>query len=219
MIAAGAGKSVLAYVNACYTPMIPKCTHRSSVIDSLEKTRREGVVLAFFYCDFRNERSTSSSEALRSILSQLLRQLHESDVDPGSLIDDLIGVKKRRGATRNNTKELAGFVSRTARLFIKKPLVAVDALDECRDVETLLAGLDALKGCVRLFMTSRPLQVIKDSLSGIPLVSMDDMVEEVSADIALHVTRELDARRRLRVLGTEIKTKIRSVLCDKANGM
>ncbi|KAF8440036.1 hypothetical protein L210DRAFT_808616, partial [Boletus edulis BED1] len=52
----GAGKSVLA----------------SSVISSLETSLRKGEILAFFYCDFRSERSTSSAEALRSILSQLL---------------------------------------------------------------------------------------------------------------------------------------------------
>ena len=102
---------------------------------------------------------------------------------------------------------------------MKKPLVVVDALDECKSYETLLEGLNILKGYVQLFMTSRPLSVIKDSLSGVPLVSMDDMAENLSADIALHVTRELDARRRLRVLGPEIKMEIRSVLCYKADGM
>ncbi|KAF8556919.1 ankyrin [Imleria badia] len=199
----GAGKSVLA----------------SSVINSLEKVQREGGILAFFYCDFRNERSTSASEAFRSILSQLLHQFRESAVDPGSLIDDLVDAKKRGGATRNNTKELAGFASRTAKLFVDKPLVVVDALDECKDVETLLEGLNALMGYAQLFTTSRPLPVIKDGLSGVPLVSMDDMGESLSADIALHVTRELDARRRLRVLGSAIKTEIHSVLCEKADGM
>lgn len=193
--------------------------HRSSVIDSLEAIRREGGILAFFYCDFRNARSASASEALRSTLSQLLCQLRDHAIDPGSLIDDLVDAKKRGGATRNNTKELAGFASRTARLFMKKPLVVVDALDECKDIETLLEGLNTLKEYVQLFMTSRPLPVIKDGLSGVPLVSMDDMTEKLSADIALHVTRELDARRRLRALGPELKMEIRSVLCHKADGM
>ncbi|KAF8427979.1 hypothetical protein L210DRAFT_805898, partial [Boletus edulis BED1] len=53
----GAGKSVLV----------------SSVIDSFKRARGEGEIFIFFYCDFRNERSTSSAEVLRSILSQLLR--------------------------------------------------------------------------------------------------------------------------------------------------
>ena len=149
----------------------------------------------------------------------MLCQLRDHAIDPGSLFDDLVDAKKRGGATRNNTKELAGFASRTARLFMKKPLVVVDALDECKDIETLLEGLNTLKEYVQLFMTSRPLPVIKDGLSGVPLVSMDDMTEKLSADIALHVTRELDARRRLRALGPELKMEIRSVLCHKADGM
>lgn len=156
---------------------------------------------------------------MRSILSQLLHQLHKSAVDPGSLISDLVNAKKRGGATRNNIKELADFVSRTAKLFVKKPLVVVDALDECKDVGTLLEGLNVLKGYAQLFMTSRPLLAIKDGLSGVSFVSIDDMAEKSLADIALHVTRELDACRRLRLLGSEIKMEIHSVLCHKADGM
>ena len=156
---------------------------------------------------------------MRSIFSQLLHRLREGAVDPGALIDDLVDAKKRGGATRNNTKELAGFVSRTAKLFMEKPLVVVDALDECKDVETLLQGLNVIKGHVQLFMTSRPLPVIKDGLTGVPFLSMDDVAENLSADIALHVTRELDARRRLRVLDPVIKMEIRSVLCQKADRM
>ncbi|KAF8126505.1 hypothetical protein EV363DRAFT_1268265 [Boletus edulis] len=199
----GAGKSVLV----------------SSVVDSLEGIRRVGGTLAYFYCDFRNERSTSASEALRSILSQLLHQIRGTTINPGSLIDDLVDAKKRGGATRNNIKQLAEFACRTAKLFMKRPLVVVDALDECKDIEILLKGLNVLKGHVQLFMTSRPLPVIKDGLSGIPFISMDDMAEKLSADIALHVSRELDARRRLRVLDPVIKVEIHSVLCHKADGM
>lgn len=194
-------------------------THRSSVIDSLEKVRREGEILAFFYYDFRNEHSTSASDALRSILSQLLHRLGECAIDPGSLINDLVDAKKRGGATRRNTKELAGFASRTAKLFVKNPLIVVDALDECKDIEALLEGLDALKDCTQVFMTSRPLPIIKDSLSGVPFISMDEMAENLSADIALHVTRELDARWKLRLLEPVHKMKIQSVLCRKADGM
>lgn len=49
-------------------------------------------------------------------------------------MDDLVNAKQRGGATRSNTEELVTFASRTARLFCKKPLVVVDALDECKDV-------------------------------------------------------------------------------------
>ncbi|KAF8549090.1 hypothetical protein OG21DRAFT_639548 [Imleria badia] len=201
----GAGKSVLA----------------SSVIDSLEKSRGKREVLAFFHCDFRNERSTSAAEVMRSILSQLLCQLRDTDLDLGSLINDLVTAKERGGATRDSAKQLATFASRTAMLSSQTPSVVVDALDECicRDIEALLEGLVVLEGHARLFVTSRPLQVIKDGISGHTFVSLDDMAQEVSADIGLHVARKLDACRRLRKLDSEFKTKIMSVLCHRADGM
>ena len=220
MIIAGAGKSVLAYVYVLYTPtMLHKCACRSFVIDSFKKAWREGEILTFFYCDVRNERSTSSAEVMRSILSQLLRQLRARSVDLGNVLDDLMKAKEWGGGTLNNAKELAGFASHAAGLLSQKPLVVVDALDECNDVRKLIQALMVIRGYVRLFVTSRPLHIIMDDLSDVPFVSMDDVAGELSADIALHVTRELDARQRLRGLDAGFKTQIRTVLCDKADGM
>ena len=156
---------------------------------------------------------------LRSILSQLLRGLRGSAIDPGSLFEDLIKARERGGATRNDAKELAGFASRLATLSSAKPLVIIDALDECKDVRTLLQALTVIKGYVRLFVTSRPLHVSVCDFSDLLSISMDDMGDELLADIQLHVTRELDARHRLRDLNTEFKAEIRSVLCRKADGM
>ena len=156
---------------------------------------------------------------MRSILAQLLRQLRARSVDLGSVFDDLMKAKEWGGGTLSNAKELAGFASRAARLLSQKPLVVVDALDECNDVRKLIQALMVIRGDVRLFVTSRPWHIIVDDLSDIPFVSMDDLADKLSADIALHVTRELDARQRLRDLDSGFKTEIRSVLCDKADGM
>jgi len=179
----------------------------------------EGEILVFFYCDSRNERSTSPAAVMRSILSQLLRQLHGRSVDLGNVFDELIGAKEWGGGTLNNAKELAGLASRTAGLLAQKPVVVVDALDECKDVRKLIQALMVIRGHVRLFVTSRPVYTIMDGLSDVPFVSMEDMADKLSADIELHVTRELDARQRLRDLDSGFKTKIRSVLCEKADGM
>ena len=219
MFLAGAGKSVLAYVYVSNISAVLTPLYRSSVIHSLEESRRDGEFLAFFYCDFRNERSTRAAEAMRSILSQLLRQGCGSGVDHGGWLDDLMTAKQRGGGTRKNAKQLAGFVSHVASLVVRKPLVIVDALDECKDVPELLQALLVMQGCVRLFVTSRPLHAILSDLAGLPFVSMDDTADELSADIELHVTRELDGRQRLRDLAIEFKTEIRSVLSKKADGM
>ena len=70
---------------------------------------------------------------MRSILSQLLRQLRGRSVDLGNVLDDLTKAKEWGGGTLSNAKELAGFASRAASLSSQKPLVVVDALDECKD--------------------------------------------------------------------------------------
>lgn len=45
------------------------------------------------------------------------------------------------------------------------------------------------KGGIRLFVTSRPLQVIKDGFLRLSSNDMDTRKYEVSADIRLHVVR------------------------------
>ncbi|KAH0828833.1 hypothetical protein J3R83DRAFT_3302 [Lanmaoa asiatica] len=57
---------------------------------------------------------------------------------------------------------------------------------------------------VRIFAATRPLQNSISILSHFPCVSMDKMANELSADIFLHATRELDSRCRLRTFDERI---------------
>jgi hypothetical protein len=190
------------------------------VIDSLKSSLQDGEVLAYFYCDFRNERSTSAAEVTRSLLSQLLQQFHRHAVHPGDLIDELIEERDGGASTVSNVILLARHVSRAAKQFNRQPLLVVDALDECTEIQDLLDALTELRrGGIRLFVTSRPLQIIKDGLSDVTSMDMDMMKYEVSVDIKLHVTRVLDAHRRLRIMDTSLKNEIYSILCEKADAM
>lgn len=189
----------------------------ASVIEHLEDTLQDGEALIFFYCDFRNERSTNTAEVMRSLLSQLLQQLHDHAVESTGLIDDL---EKEGTLIINDIVLLARYISRAAGHFSHRLLCAIDALDECNDLEELLDALKQLKdGGIRLFVTSRPLQVFRDGLSGLPSISMDTMNFEVASDISLHVESELDSHRRLRILETSLKNEICLMLCRKADGM
>ena len=157
---------------------------------------------------------------MRSLLSQFIRHIRDENIDPEELVDDLVREKNGDTPILQNVKHLATFMSQTAKRFSHQPLVVVDALDECKDVEKLLDGLLILtKGGMRLFVTSRPLQIIKDGLRSLMSISMDKTTSAVSTDIALHVTRELDSRRRLRDLELGFKMEIHYVLCDRADGM
>ncbi|KAF8556663.1 ankyrin [Imleria badia] len=200
----GSGKSVLA----------------ASVIDGLERTLHEGELLACFYCDFRSERCTAAAEVMRSLLFQLSRGFGDLGVDPGDILDSLNKEKRRNGSILSNAKRLALLVSRAAKRFTQQPLIVIDALDECKDIEGLLDAILMLnQGEMRLFVISRPLQVIKDSFSGLTWLSLENVSREVSADIHLHVMREVDSHRRLRIADAALKEEIIRTLCNKARGM
>ncbi|KAF8127052.1 hypothetical protein EV363DRAFT_1223873, partial [Boletus edulis] len=204
---AGCGKSVLV----------------AHVIERLEKTFADEPP-AFFYCDFGTERSTDAIEVMRSLLYQLLDQCRRGfrKVKHGTLrvIDELVEETRKGDTTLKDIKFLSFMVSRVAEQFNQQPFIVIDALDECRDVDRLLCALLGLKANgVRLFVSSRPIQVIRYRLSGLPHISIDKMAEEVSADIELHVNKEIDSHQRLGALDPVLKKKVRSRLCQKADGM
>ncbi|KAH0831121.1 hypothetical protein J3R83DRAFT_13687 [Lanmaoa asiatica] len=192
----------------------------ASVIESLMDTLQDGEVLAYFYCDFREEWSSSAAEVMRSLLSQLLRQFRRHAADPGDLIDQLVEERDEGGSTVSNVTFLAHHISRAAEQFQEAPFLVIDTPDECEDVEELLGGLVKLQeGGIRLLAVSRPLQNTKEKLSGIPLIDMEAMGYRISADIRLHVTRGLDSHRRLRIVDTSLKEEIYFALCKKAGGI
>ncbi|KAI9568266.1 hypothetical protein HD554DRAFT_791948 [Boletus coccyginus] len=205
MVAAGAGKTVLT----------------ASVIETIRKTPQDGESIAFFYCDFRDEHTTRAAAVICSILSQLLRKLRNSTGrDLPKLVDDMVSGKTEGSLVLEHAGSMAPFVSRAARQFSRQPFVVLDALDECQDVESLLRALHELrKGGMRLLVTSRPLPIIRDRFYGLPFISMDRMAKEVSADIKLHVTREIDGVRRLRLLEEKLKREVLITLQTKADGM
>lgn len=190
------------------------------MIDGLENSLEDGEVLAFFYCDFRSERSTDAAEVMRSILSQLLHKLQGGTMDPRNILGDLIKERRRGGSILKNAKRLARLVSNAAKQFTRLPLIVIDALDECKDIQNLVDALVALSQArLRLFATSRSLQFIKDKFRNLPSLSLEKMSIVVSADIRLHVRRELDSDRRLRIATAKLKEEIRTALCENADGM
>ncbi|KAF8127009.1 hypothetical protein EV363DRAFT_502003 [Boletus edulis] len=201
---AGAGKTVLA----------------ASVIDGIKGTLQDRESLVFFYCDFRDERTTIAAAAMCSILSQLLRKLRNgTGRDLIQLVNDIEN-RLTEGSLVKHTRSIVPFVSRAARQFRQQPFLVLDALDECQDVENLLIALCELKkGGMRPFVTSRPLHNIRDKFRDLPSISMDKMAKQVSADIGLHITREIDSDRRLRRLEGKLKMEILYMLRDKADGM
>ena len=144
---------------------------------------------------------------MRSILAQIVTPLCASMINPEDLLDDLLKETINRAELFYNVKGLSRHLSKIAKLCPRKPLVVVDGLDECREAETLLDGLSMVGADARIITTSRPLQNIIAMLSHFPSISMNRMANELSSDILLHVTKELDSRCRLRTFEESLKQR------------
>ncbi|KAF9238214.1 hypothetical protein BU15DRAFT_75375 [Melanogaster broomeanus] len=196
---AGAGKSVLA----------------SAVIDRLSSALADEETLAYFYCDFRTNRSTSTMEILCSLTSQLL---WNSDIDWLSSFPELVMRKERGIGPPVDITTLSDLLRRAARLH-QRPMIVIDALDECEDLSKLLDEIVKLDKACRLFVTSRPLHSINGVFEGLPSISLNDRVDEVLDDMYFHISTELESRDRLKILSLDLQIEIRDTLIEKADGM
>ncbi|KAF9237451.1 hypothetical protein BU15DRAFT_75996 [Melanogaster broomeanus] len=197
---AGAGKSVLA----------------STVIDSLSSGLADDETLAYFYCDFRNPRSTSTMEILRSLTTQLL---WNSNIDWLSSFPELVMRNERGTGPPVNITTLSDLLRRAAKLH-QRPMIVIDALDECEDLPKLLDALVKLDKACRLFVTSRPLHSTNGVLlARLSSISLNDRVDAVCKDMYFHISTELESRDRLKILSHDLRVEIRDALMKKADGM
>ncbi|KAF9233309.1 hypothetical protein BU15DRAFT_80242 [Melanogaster broomeanus] len=194
----GAGKSVLL----------------SAVIEDLSKmaTDRRGV-LAYFYCDFRTDRSTQAFEVVRSLLTQLLRKSKDNWLP---FFDDLVDRKSNGSPPPVDLEMLYKLLLKAVRLH-NRPVLVIDALDECNDYVKLVTVLERLhkEGCCRLFATSRPLPDAPTAFSALPNIDLNEMITETRCDMTLHVDKEVLKCDKLVPFHEEIVLS----LLKKADGM
>ena len=156
---------------------------------------------------------------MRSLLSQLFRHFRDGGIDPGDLSNKIIEEKSEGTLSLNHLDKLCDLVSRAASYFRYEPIIVIDALDECADIEALLRALVTLNQAdVRLLVTSRPHQSITDHFRGLPSLSFKNVAKEMAGDIALHVRREVDSHNRLRATDPEMKNEIHVKLNERAEG-
>ena len=156
---------------------------------------------------------------MRSLLSQLFRGFRDCGVDLGDLPNKILEEKGEGTLSLNDLDKLCHLLSRAASCLRYEPIIVIDALDECADIEPLLRALVTLtQGDVRLLITSRPHQVMMRHFAGLPSLSFEDVAKELAGDIALHIRREIDSHNQLRSADLEIKDEIRAKLNEKAEG-
>ena len=81
---------------------------------------------------------------MRSLLSQLLHHIRDHGVDPGDFLDKILKQKSEGTLSLDDLKKLCDLLSRAASFFRYEPIIVIDALDECADIETLLPVLVTL---------------------------------------------------------------------------
>jgi hypothetical protein len=227
---AGAGKSVLWYVNfSFYIPI--RRTHRvgsSTIIGNIDAMRKAGLAsLTFFYCDFREDQKKD----LRGLLSSLLVQLcHQSD-SYSDILSEFYS-EHANGSRHPSDAALAGCLKDLLKLPGHAPIyLIVDALDEYPNTsstpsprgEVLNLIEELIKSQIphlRIYVTSRPEMDIKDFLDPLVLytVSLHDESGQ-KRDIEEYITSVINTDPKSKRWKVEDKRLVIDVLTRKADGM
>jgi hypothetical protein len=189
--------------------------------------RKSGLVtLAFFYCDFREEKK----KHLRGLVSSLLVQIcHHSD----SYSDVLSNFYREHGNGSRQPGDDA--LIKCLKELIKLPgqapvYLTIDALDECPisslssprdDVITLLESLvDLHVPNLCICVTSRPETDIKTVLDPLTFrsISLHDEIGQME-DIAKYIESVVNTDRFMRRWNAADKQLVIDVITKKANGM
>jgi hypothetical protein len=199
----------------------------ATIIDDIDAIRKVGLAsLAFFYCDFREDKKRD----LRGLLSSLLVQLcHQSNFYYDML--SKFYSEHDKGSRHPSDDALAGCLKNLLKLPGLAPVyVIVDALDECPK-----SGVAALRDEVlslieelinsqipnlRICVTSRPEPDIKDVLDRLVFrsVSLHDENGQ-KKDIDDYIKWVINTNRKSKRWKAEDKQLVIGVLSKKADGM
>jgi hypothetical protein len=200
----------------------------STIIEDIHARRKAGLAsLAFFYCDFREERK----KELRGLLSSFLVQLyHQSD----SYFDILSKFYSEhdKGSRSPSDDALAGCLKDLLRLPGLAPVyLIVDALDECPNSSVVrspraevLSFLEELVAAqflnLRVCVTSRPELDIKDVLGPLIFRSVSLHDEDgQNMDIEDYIKSVINTRPKKGRWKEEHRKLAIDVLVKKSNGM
>ena len=200
----------------------------STIIEDIDSMRKSGLAsLAFFYCDFRDNKKKDRWDIISSLLHQLCVQ---SDLYCAVLVK--FHTKHRRGAQRPTDDDLAGCLTEMLKLPGQAPVyIVLDALDECPNTGSLkpprekvlelvvdLVGADFPN--LHICVTSRPEADITLVLD--PLCPRSVSIHGESGqreDIDNYITSFVNSDPLMKNWKAEDKQLVIDVLTKKADGM
>src|SRR5260221_9724288 len=228
--AAGAGKSILWYVNIFHifhpeTHKVPSPS--SSIVQDIRRMCRLGLAsLAFFYCDFREDQKRHFRGLLSSLLVQLCQQ---SDAYYDAL--SKFYSAHNDGSQHASNSELAQCLKDLLALPGQATAyIVIDALDECPTTglpspreQVLELVKDLVKSQIpnlRICVTSRPEADIEPVLHPLDLSSVSLHGEDGQVqDIAEYVKFVVDNDPKMQKWREEDRKHVVEVLTRKADGM
>ena len=229
IFSAGAGKSVIWYDNLLIRHIFELMQLASSaIIEDIRAMQKSGLAsLAFFYCDFRDDKKKDQ----RGLLSSLLVQLCEQSDAYSAIISDFY-MAHRRGSQHASDNELIACLKDMLKLPGQAPVyIIIDALDECpittglpSSREEVLEVVEELVNLqipnLRICVTSRPEADIVPVLEPLAFhsVSLHGESGQVE-DIAEYVRSVVHTNREMRRWKTVDKQLVIDELIKKANGM
>ncbi|KAG1818675.1 uncharacterized protein BJ212DRAFT_1479667 [Suillus subaureus] len=205
----------------------------SSIIDEIQgSSEAEPQTLGYFYCNFRDDRTTSAAAVLRSLIVQLLQQSQDdwitkigeqqSSNTKGNL-DSLRNLWQQKCDAKTHPTDLK-FLRKLlveASTLVHRPVLVIDALDECKDYPDLARHLVNLSedAHLRLFVTGRSEADIQDAFNDLPTMSLKDSAGQMKEDIHVHITEQLKNQKRLSRLPDVLQKTTLEKLLEKADGM
>ena len=229
IFAAGSGKSVLWFVLSffCRLHLLRLFPSSGIIEDIMAQREAESSIVAYFYCDFRDEDKQNCRNLVLSIISQLCAQ--------STLCCDILSriyLAHDEGARKPSDETLTKCLTEMVSLPFPGPIYLVlDALDECPnnsglptpreevlDLVNDLVGLSLPK--LHICVTSRPeidIQTILEPLTSL-CVSLHNQTGQ-KEDIVDYVTSVVHSDRKIRRWREEDKKLVIEVLSERADGM
>jgi hypothetical protein len=226
---AGSGKSVLWYVISCrcFQKYFKLLLSSGIVEDIMARREAESAIMAYFYCDFRDEDKQNCRNVVLSIISQLCDQ---SNLCCDTLFR--IYLAHDKGKRRPSDETLTNGLTEMLSLLVQDPVyLIIDALDECPDNSGMPTPreevLDLVENLVNLRLsnlhicvTSRPEIDIQYILE--PLTSLRVSLHNQSGqkkDLVDYIGSVVYLDKKMRRWREEDRKLVIETLSERAEGM
>jgi hypothetical protein len=200
----------------------------STIIEDIDHMRKRGLAsLAFFYCDFRDDKKKN----LRGLLSSLLVQFCQSSDSYSAILSDFYS-EHDNGSRPPNDEALIGCLKRVLKHPGQAPVyIVIDALDECPNTFGMLSPREKVLKFVEelvdlhltdlhICVTSRPEADITTTLDSLPFnqISLHTEMGQVQ-DIVEYIKSVVRADPKMKRWRPADKELVIEVLTNKVDGM